>query len=71
MQVLNFMISPQTHEYYREHMVKGENILHAIVVKDMPTKIIANIYTRFEKPKAQTRVFTSIEEATKWIDEAR
>ena len=52
-------------------MVKGEIILHAIVVKDMATKTIANIYARFKKLKVPARVLPSIEEATKWIDEAR
>ena len=61
----------EARDYYREHIVKGETILHAIVVEDMATKIIANIYARFDKPKVPTRVFTDINEATEWIEENR
>jgi hypothetical protein len=55
--------------YYREHMVKDGIILNAIVVKELPIKVIANIYARFDKPKIPTRVFTSTQDAIEWINE--
>lgn len=57
--------------YYRENIVKGETIIHAIVVGDITTKILANIFARFEKPKVPTRVFTNISEAVQWIEDAK
>ena len=57
--------------YYRENMIKGETIIHAIVVEDMATKILANIFARFDKPKVSTRVFTSIHDAVQWIEDAK
>ena len=57
--------------YYREHMVKGETLLHAIVVKDLATKILANIYARFDTPKVPTRVFTSLNDAIEWIEDSK
>jgi len=61
----------EAREYYRENMIKGETILHAIVVKDSATKILANIYARFEKPKVPTRVFTNFKDAVNWIEEGK
>lgn len=61
----------EARNYYREHMIKGETILHAIVVEDLATKVLANIYARFDKPKVPTRVFTSLDDAIEWIDDAR
>jgi|GEM_PF-4489496 hypothetical protein len=61
----------EARNYYRENMLRSETILHAIVVSDFPTKLSANLYARFEKPNIPTRVFTSLEDAINWIEEAR
>lgn len=61
----------EARSYYRENIIKGETIIHAIVVGDMATKILANIFARFDKPKVPTRVFTSISEAVQWIEDAK
>ena len=61
----------EARNYYRENMIKGETIIHAIVVEEMATKILANIFARFDKPKVSTLVFTSIHDAVQWIEDAK
>lgn len=61
----------EARSYYRENMIKGETIIHAIVVEDMATRILANLYARFDKPKIPTRVFNSLKEAIQWIEDAK
>lgn len=39
----------------------------AIVVNNMPTKILANFFMRFNRPQTPTKVFNNLEEAVKWL----
>jgi len=39
----------------------------AFITNSIAMKIIANFYMRIEKPQRETRMFTNVEEARKWL----
>ncbi len=41
----------------------------AIVVDNMPTKLLANFFIRFNKPQTPTRLFTNYDKAMGWLEE--
>ncbi|MBW6483394.1 MAG: STAS/SEC14 domain-containing protein [Vicingaceae bacterium] len=41
----------------------------AIVVDNMPTKLLANFFIRFNKPQTPTRLFTNYDKAMSWLEE--
>jgi len=41
----------------------------AIVVDNMPTKLLANFFIRFNKPQTPTRLFTNYDKAVSWLEE--
>lgn len=41
----------------------------AIVINNMPTKLLANFFIRFNKPQTPTRLFTNYDKAMSWLEE--
>ena len=42
-------------------------IADALVVKNLAQKLMGNFYLNFNRPKKPSRIFTSSEDATKWL----
>jgi hypothetical protein len=38
----------------------------AIIVNNIPTRLLANFYLKFHKPKHPVKIFTNLEDAEKW-----
>lgn len=64
-------ITPKAKRYFKENVSPHNTRLVGVVVNETTTRIIANFYARFDKPKVPTRVFNSVKDALKWIEEAR
>lgn len=41
----------------------------AIVVNNMPTRIIANFFVKFNRPQTPTKVFNDYNKAIEWLKE--
>jgi hypothetical protein len=64
-------ITNEAKKYWKENVSPHNTRLVAVVVNDFAIKTMANIYARFDKPRVQTRVFTSIHDAFDWIEDNR
>jgi len=60
-------IEPGVREYLESNSRYGHKIAEAFVVKNLGQRIIANFYLRIKKHACPTEVFTSEEEAVKWV----
>jgi hypothetical protein len=54
-------------KYMAEHEINKYNIAQAMVVNNMPVRIIANFYLILYKYTYPMKVFTNIIEAKKWL----
>ncbi|MGZ3867098.1 MAG: DUF7793 family protein [Bacteroidia bacterium] len=48
--------------YYSENL-----IVQALVVKNLAQRLLGNFVMKFNNPKKETRLFSSVEEARKWV----
>jgi hypothetical protein len=62
---------PDARDYFRKHMHAEHTPLHAIVVGDVATRVLANLFARFERPKIPSRVFNHLNDAIQWIEDAK
>ncbi|NQX97735.1 MAG: hypothetical protein HRT73_07630 [Flavobacteriales bacterium] len=54
-------------KFMSEHEVNEFNIAQAIIVNNMPIRLLANFYLKFYKHNNPIRVFTDIDEGRKWV----
>ncbi|MBL4592321.1 MAG: hypothetical protein JKX68_00730 [Flavobacteriales bacterium] len=64
-----------THEA-REHFATNKKITdirkaQSIIVNSLHTKILANFYMKFHKPKNPVKIFSDYDKAEKWVREIR
>ena len=64
-------ITNEAKNHFKENVAPHNTKLVAVIVDDAATKVIANFYARFDKPKVITRVFNDIEIAVNWINELK
>ena len=50
-----------------EHKVNEFNIAQAIIVNNMPIRLLANFYLKFYKHNNPIKVFTNIDEGREWV----
>ncbi|NQX97736.1 MAG: hypothetical protein HRT73_07635 [Flavobacteriales bacterium] len=61
-------INHESRDYFTKHEEYNRlNIAQAIVVNNMPTRIIANFFFQFYKHQNPVKVFTCIVEGKKWL----
>lgn len=60
-------IEPGVREYLASNSRYAHKIAEAFVVKNLGQRILANFYLRIARPACPTEVFTSEEEAVKWV----
>lgn len=60
-------IEPGVREYLASNSRYSHKIAEAFVVKNLGQRILANFYLRIARPACPTEVFTSEEEAVKWV----
>lgn len=60
-------IEPDVRDYLASNSRYANKIAEAFVVKNLGQRIIANFYLRISRPKCPTEVFTTEEEAVKWV----
>ena len=60
-------VDHNSRKYMAEHEVNKFNIAQAMVVNNMPVRIIANFYLKFYKHSYPLKVFADIVEARKWL----
>lgn len=60
-------IEPGVREYMAGTSRYGHKVAEAFVVKNLGQRILANFYLRIARPACPTEVFTSEEEAVKWV----
>ena len=58
-------------KYFNENISPSNTKLVAIIVGDSATKMLANVYARFDKPRVHTRVFVDFNEAIEWIEDMK
>jgi hypothetical protein len=60
-------VDHKSRKYMAEHEINKYNIAQAMVVNNMPVRIIANFYLNFYKHAYPMKVFTDTIEARKWL----
>jgi hypothetical protein len=60
-------IDHKSRKYMAEHEVNKYNIAQAMVVNNMPVRLIANFYLKFYKHSYPMKVFRSIDKARTWL----
>lgn len=61
-------ISKEARKYGAEDKVTKLNIAMAVITGNLTTKLIANFFIKFNKPKTPTRMFSSYENAVTWLN---
>lgn len=64
-------ISPSVKRIYRDSDTLSSKLADAFVVPSFTMRVVANLYIKLYKPTIPTRVFTSIVEAERWIEQMR
>jgi hypothetical protein len=57
----------ESREYAAKFRSKRKIVAEAIVVQNLPIRILANFYIKFNKPKQQVRLFGSEEDGMNWL----
>lgn len=60
-------IEPEVRDYLAGNSRYSRKIAEAFVVKNLGQRILANFYLRISRPACPTEVFTTEEEAVKWV----
>ncbi len=60
-------IDPDVRDYLTSNSRYAHKIAEAFVVKNLGQRILANFYLRISRPGCPTEVFTTEEEAVKWV----
>lgn len=60
-------VDHKSRKYMAEHEVNKYNIAQAMVVNNMPVRMIANFYLRFYKHAYPMKVFKNINKARAWL----
>ena len=60
-------IEPEVREYLASNSRYAHKVAEAFVVKNLGQRILANFYLRISRPGCPTEVFTTEEEAIKWV----
>jgi hypothetical protein len=64
-------ISPSVKRLYRDSDTLRSKIADAFVVPSFSMRMIANLYIKLYKPTIPTRVFNSVKDAERWIEELK
>lgn len=48
---------------------KQNTIAKALLIQELPHRIVGNFYMRFKKPAIKTKIFTDRDKALKWLDD--
>jgi hypothetical protein len=64
-------ISPSVKRIYRDSDTLRSKVADAFVVPSFSMRMIANLYIKLYKPAIPTRVFNSVKEAERWIEELK
>lgn len=59
--------SKEARAYAADNQYQKNRIADAIIVRTTATKLLANFYIQFHKPKVKTRMFTNEEQAMEWL----
>lgn len=61
-------VSPDAMQFFaRDKKLTSRRMAQAIVVDNLPIKILANFYVRLKKPVREAKIFNEIEGAKKWL----
>jgi len=60
-------VDHDSRKFMSEHEINKINIAQAIIVNNMPIRLLANFYLKFYKHSHPMKVFTDINEARKWV----
>ena len=63
----NFTITEEARAYSAERAAKTR-IAIAFLIRSAATRLLVNLYTKINKPKVPTRMFTDEQSAIKWLD---
>lgn len=61
-------ITPEALELSASKNFKQKTIAKALLINDLPHRIVGNFYMRFKKPAIKTKLFTDREKAIKWLE---
>ena len=66
-----FTIEPEAREHLRSGIIDPTRIATAVLTDRLATKILVNFFIRFNKPQTPMKMFTSENQALKWLKEFR
>ncbi len=65
-------IAPDAMNFFaRDKELTKRRMAQAIVVDNLPLRILATFYLRVKKPAREARIFNKIEDATRWLAERK
>lgn len=67
----NTIVSPAAREIFSREVPPGIRISEAIVITNLAKRLIANFYSRYNRPKNPIKVFANFNDAWKWSIEQR
>lgn len=67
----NTIVSPAAREIFSKEVPPGARISEAIVITNLAKRLIANFYSRYNRPKNPIKVFANFNDAWKWSIEQR
>ncbi|WP_317896869.1 DUF7793 family protein [Aurantibacillus circumpalustris] len=60
--------TPEARDYYSDSEFSKYRYADAYIVNSLATRLIVNFFIKFNKPKVKSRMFGTVEEATKWLE---
>jgi hypothetical protein len=60
-------VTPEAREFAASEEASKNRIAEAILVNSVATRLTANFYIRFNKPRTPTRIFTDEQKAIEWL----
>lgn len=64
---VNVRVSPEARAFAASETACMNRIAEAILVNSVATRLTANFYIKFNKPRTPTRVFTDEQKALEWL----
>lgn len=64
-------VDPEVRAWAADPSGNDHTIIDAIVISNLPQKILADFYLRFNKPQKSTKLFSTLQKAYAWVLEQK
>ena len=64
----HLVITQEARHYYKDNKSMQLSMAHAVVVKELSVRLMANFFAKFDKPITTTKVFNNFQSALSWLE---